>query len=94
MYKHTNITKKLHTLKFSVGQIEDNMANDILDVLEKLDSFAQMIHVHSGSVRNGKRVSRPIFLAIVKMNAERELFFKLKLKYPDFKTEKLLSLYD
>lgn len=93
MYRHTNIPERVHTIKFSIGYVEEHVAWAVLDDLCKIDPKAQIVYNHAGTMRKGKYLAKALFFAIVEVDAERELFFKLKLKYPEFRTEDLLSLY-
>lgn len=84
MYSHTNIPNSLQTFTFTVGFATAEQKNKIFHEIQKIDPAATARTAPTGTMLNGKRVSRSIFQFIAAPGEEREVFFKLKLKYAAF----------
>lgn len=76
--------KTLQTFTFTIGFITAEQTRTISHAVKKIDSNFSTLTAPTGTMINSERVSRTMFQFIAKLGEERELFFKLKLKYAAF----------
>lgn len=68
----------------TLGWMTDDEANNVLCSIQKLDPQVIKKARATCTMVNNKQVSKYLFEFVIDMDCEKELFFKLKLKYGHF----------